>query len=135
MAEETVIPPQPKEPTVIFLFDSKSWFSSINPLSKLDLFDIAPVVSTQFYFDFSVNSYVLVLTKTKWDVIPKDIQRKFMMISRRLREEMEGVMTSSQREQYENADIFELLMKNASENAMAQESVVAEEQSEQPVQT
>jgi len=107
-----------REPTIIFLFDTKNWFESVSPLSKLDLFDIAPVVSSQFYFDFSANAYIMALTKTKWDSLPSDLKKKFMLVSRRLREEMEGAMTTAQREQYENADIFSLLM-GAAEAASA----------------
>jgi hypothetical protein len=106
-------PSQPKEPSVIFLFDVKNWFESISPLSKLDLFDIAPAVGARFYFDYSSNAYVLVLGKSKWDNLSSDLKRKFMLVSRRLREEMEGPMTTMQREQYENSDVFHLLMSAA----------------------
>lgn len=101
-----------REPTIIFLFDAKSWFESISPLSKLDLVDIAPLVSTQFYMDFGIKAYVMVITKSKWDTLSTDLRKKFMMVSRRVKEEMEGPMTTIQRETYEQADIFRLLMGN-----------------------
>jgi hypothetical protein len=101
---------QVKEPTIIFLFDMKNWYETINPLSKVDLLDIVPLVSTHFYIDFGINAYVLILTKSKWDELNKDLKKKFMFISRRIKEEMEGPVTSIQRERYENSDIFELLM-------------------------
>lgn len=99
-----------REPTIIFLFDAKNWFESISPLSKLDLIDIAPLVSTQFYMDFGIKAYVLVLTKSKWDELPEDLRKKFMLVSRRVKEEMEGPMTSVQRDNYEKSDIFTLLL-------------------------
>jgi predicted patatin/cPLA2 family phospholipase len=101
---------KPREPTIIFLFDMKNWSETITSLSKLDLFDIAPKVSTQFYMDFGINAYVLILTKTKWDGVQEDIKRKFMIISRRIKEEMEGPMQTQVRERYEQSDIFKLLM-------------------------
>ena len=99
-----------KEPTIIFLFDLKNWYEKIQPLSKLDLIDIAPLVSTQFYIDFSIQAYVLILTKGKWDALDPNLKRKFMFISRTIKEHMEGPMNSIQKETYENSDIFELLM-------------------------
>ncbi len=103
-------PEQAREPTIIFLFDMKNWYETITHLSKLDLFDIAPKVSTQFYMDFGINAYVLILTKSKWDGVAEDLKKKFMLISRRVKEEMEGPMQTAVREKYENSDIFKLLM-------------------------
>ena len=103
-----------REPTIIFLFDMKNWYESISPLSKLDLFDIAPSVSTQFYMDYGIKAYVLILTKSKWDTLPESDKKKFMLISRRVKEEMEGPMQSVARERYESTDIFSLLMGNSS---------------------
>lgn len=99
-----------REPTIIFLFDMKNWNEIISPISKIDLFDIAPRIATQFYMDFGVNAYVLILTKSKWDGIDPVIKKKFMYISRRIKEEMEGILSTVQREIYENSDIFELLI-------------------------
>jgi len=100
-----------QEPTIIFLFDMKNWNEVISPISKIDLFDIAPKIATQFYMDFGVNAYVLILTKSKWSSLNFDTKKKFMYISRRIKEEMEGLLPTTQRELYENSDIFELLMK------------------------
>lgn len=109
-------PAQPqREPTIIFLFDMKNWYETISPLSKLDLFDVAPNVSTQFYMDYGIKAYVLILTKSKWDILPEDLKKKFMIISRRIKEEMEGPMPSLARERYESTDIFKLLMGDTSE--------------------
>jgi len=101
---------QIREATIIFLFDLKNWYEKIQPLSKLDLIDIAPLVSTQFYIDFSIQAYVLILTKGKWDALDPNLKRKFMFISRTIKEYMEGPMNSIQKETYENSDIFEMLM-------------------------
>lgn len=130
MAEQTtneVVTEQKREPTIIFLFDMKNWFETISPLSKLDLFDIVPFVATQFYMDYSISAYVLILTKTKWDSLKEDVKKKFMFISRRLKEEMEGPMNSSQRETYENADIFKLLMGENPEAVAVQEQTTDED--------
>lgn len=110
MNEEKSTIQEPREPTIIFLFDMKNWYEVINPLSKLNLIDIAPLVSSQFYMDFSIKAYVLILTKTKWDELSDFLKQKFMFVSRRLKEEMEGPMTTMQREIYEQSDIFTLLM-------------------------
>lgn len=103
-------PPQIKEPTIIFLFDLKNWTETISPLTKLDIIDIAPLVSTQFYLDSNIKAYILILTKGKWDSLSSDTKRKFMIIARRVKEEMEGPMTTVQRDSYENADIFVMMM-------------------------
>jgi hypothetical protein len=101
-----------KDPTIVFIFTMPNWTGVISGLSKLDLVDIAPTVATQFFVDFNpeVNGYVLILTKSKWDTLSPELKRKFMSISRRIKEEMEGPLMTSQRELYDNSDIFELLM-------------------------
>lgn len=125
---------QPREPTIIFLFDMKNWYETITPLSKLDLFDIAPKVSTQFYMDFGINAYVLILTKTKWDGLAEDIKKKFMIISRRIKEEMEGPMQSQVRERYEQSDIFKLLMGDLQPPSSSEEVSPVPENETQPDQ-
>lgn len=122
--------PQAREPTIIFLFDMKNWYETISPLSKLDLFDVAPHVSTQFYIDYGIKSYVLILTKSKWDTLPDDSKKKFMIVSRRIKEEMEGPMQSMARERYESTDIFALLMGDLS----AKSEVSPQVEQEQPSQ-
>jgi len=109
------------EPTVVFVFDLKNWYGTITPLSKIDLLDIVPHICVQFGFDQQSQSYLLVVTKSKWETITPEIKRKFMMISRRIKEEMEGAMTSSQREQYENTDIFNVF--NAQKQTSQEEKV------------
>ena len=101
-----------RDPTIVFIFTMANWTNLISGLSKLDLVDIAPIVSTQFFVDYSpeVNGYVLILTKSKWDTLSHDTKRKFMSISRRIKEEMEGPLMTNQRELYDNSDIFELLI-------------------------
>lgn len=110
-----------KEPTIIFLFDMKNWFENITPISKLELFDIVPLVATQFYLDFGISAYVLALTKTKWDSLTQEIKHKFMIISARIKQEQDGPMTTLQREKYENSDIFELLMGISKMNTITEE--------------
>lgn len=98
------------EPTIIFLYDLKQWYQNISPLSKIDIMDIAPSVSSQFFFDYKIQSYVMILSKSKWDVTAPETKKKFMIVSRRVKEEMEGPLSSVKREEYENSDIFELFM-------------------------
>lgn len=109
------------EPTIVFVFELKHWYNSISPLSKIDLLDIVPHVSVQFGFDGQNSSYLLVITKSKWQNLQPEIKKKFMMISRRIKEEMEGPLTSAQREQYENSDPFVAFEKSAAEKAAAEQ--------------
>lgn len=118
-SNEQAVEQTQREPTIIFLFDMKNWYESISPLSKLDLFDIVPFVASQFQLDNHIKAYVLVLTKSKWDSLQHDLKKKFMLISRRIKEEMEGPMSSVQRETYEQADIFKLLMGETSTEEVA----------------
>jgi len=106
---------QAPEATVIFLFPLKNWYDNISQLSKLDLIDIAPLIATQFYLDFGIQAYVLLLTKTKWDTLDKTLKRRFMFISRTLKEQMDSPMNPIEKEKYENSDIFELLMPSTQE--------------------
>ena len=98
--------PPPREPTIVFVFELKHWYNTISPLSKIDLFDIVPQVGIQFGYDYQSQAYLLVITKTKWVSVPPEIKKKYMMISRRIKEELDGPLTTAQREQYESADIF-----------------------------
>lgn len=94
------------EPTVVFVFSLKHWYTSIRSLSKVELLDIVPHVGSQFGFDYTSQSYLLVITKTKWSGLASDLRQRFMMISRRIKEEMEGPMTTVEREEFEAADLF-----------------------------
>lgn len=94
------------EPTIVFVFELKHWYNTITPLSKLDLLDIAPQVCVQFGFDHQAQAYLMVITRNKWNDIASDIKKRFMLISRRIKEEMEGPLLTAQREAYENTDIF-----------------------------
>jgi len=94
------------EPTIVFVFSHDHWHNNISALSKLDLFDIATHVGVQFGYDFQSQAFMLVVTKTKWGSLSSELKQKFMMISRRLKEEMEGPMSSTQREKYETSDLF-----------------------------
>ena len=82
----------------------------LSPLTKLDIIDVAPLVASQFYFDGDIKAYLLVLLKSKWDQLSGEVKHKFMVISRRIKEEMEGPMSTLARERYESTDIFELVM-------------------------
>lgn len=104
----------PSDPTIVFVFNMKQWYSNISPISKIDLLDIIPHVSVQFGFDHKAQAYVLIITKSRWAEIPEDVKKKFMFISRRIKEELEGPMTTVERDQYESVDLF-----TAFENAAA----------------
>lgn len=94
------------DPIVVFVFDIKHWYNSISAVSKVDLLDIVPHVSVQFGFDFQSQAYLMVISKSKWESLSGDVKKKFMLISRRVKEEMDGIMLTAQREAYENSDIF-----------------------------
>jgi len=110
-------PSGPSEPTIVFVFNLKQWYSNISPISKIDLLDIVPYVSVQFGFDHKSQAYVLIITKSRWAEISADIKKKFMFISRRIKEELEGPMTTVERDQYESVDLF-----TAFENAAASQA-------------
>lgn len=99
-------PAPAREPTIVFVFELKNWYNTISPLSKLDLMDIVPQVGVQFGYDFQSQAYLLVVTKTKWAALQPELKKRFMMVSRRIKEELDGPLTSAQREQYESSDIF-----------------------------
>lgn len=120
----------PREPTIVFVFELKHWYNTITPLSKLDLLDIVPLVGAQFGFDYQSQAYLLVITKTKWSSIPQEIKKKYMMISRRIKEELDGPLTTVQREQYESADIFAAF--EVSQNQNEKLDTVPEEQEDAP---
>ena len=103
--------PGPSEPTIVFVFELKQWYNSISPISKVDLLDIVPHVSTQFGYDHKHEAYLMVLLKSKWTALSDDIKQKFMLISRRIKEELDGMMSTQQKEEYERTDIFAVFEK------------------------
>lgn len=120
MSEETVN----QEPTIVFIFDLKNWFENISVLSKLDIIDMVPVMNCQFYYNETIKSYVLILVKSVWDLLDDKVKYKFSILSRRIKEEMEGPMSNIIKEKYENTDLFELLMNVAiEEKKVVQENV------------
>lgn len=94
------------EPTVVFVFEQAHWENNITPLTKIDLMDIVPKIGTQFGYDFESRAFLLVVSRTKWLELDSDLKKKFMMISRRIKEEVNGPMNYSQRIEYENTDFF-----------------------------
>lgn len=94
------------EPTIVFVFEQNHWENNITPLTKIDLMDIVPKIGTQFGYDFQSNAFLLVISKSKWLELDVDFKKKYMMISRRIKEEVNGPMTYQQRIEYENADFF-----------------------------
>jgi hypothetical protein len=120
------------EPTVVFVFELKHWYNTISPLSKLDLLDIVPQVCVQFGYDFQSQAFLMVITKTKWTDLSGELKKKFMMISRRIKEEMEGPMSTSGRESYENTDLFHAFEAS---KAAGSASAVTPEPSEAKLET
>ena len=119
----------PSEPTIVFVFNMKQWYSNISPISKIDLLDIIPHVCVQFGFDHKAQAYVLIITKSRWAEIPADIKKKFMFISRRIKEELEGPMTTIERDQYESVDLFTAFENAAASQAVGKLETVPEETS------
>lgn len=100
------------EPSLIFIFTLQQWRSQLHPLTKIDIVDIAPLISKSFYYDNQIKSYVFIILKNQWDSLEGPIKRKFMSISRRAKEEIETPMTTEQRENYENSDLFKIYVGN-----------------------
>lgn len=94
------------EPTIVFVFEQAHWEMNITPLTKIDLIDIVPKIGSQFGYDFQAQAFLLVISRTKWLELDGDLKKKFMMISRRVKEEVNGPMTFMQREEYEKTDFF-----------------------------
>lgn len=105
------------EPVLVFVFEVKQWTNQVSSLTKLEFIDYIPNICSQFFFDPQVPGYVLTLAKSKWDTLTSEQRFKFKVLTRRLREEVEGVMTQSQREQFENVDPFEQFAKKREEEA------------------
>lgn len=112
----------PPQPTIVFVFELKQWLNQLSSLTKLELVDYIPNICTQFFFDPSIPAYVVTITKSKWDSLTTESKFKFKTLTRRLREEVEGVMTQSQRDQYEQSDPFEAFAKKREEELAAQKA-------------
>lgn len=113
---------EPPQPTIVFVFELKQWLNQLSSLTKLELIDYIPNICTQFFFDPSIPAYVVTITKSKWDSLSAEAKFKFKTLTRRLREEVEGVMTQSQRDQYEQSDPFEAFAKKREEELAAQKA-------------
>jgi hypothetical protein len=112
----------PPQPTIVFVFELKQWLNQLSSLTKLELIDYIPNICTQFFFDPTIPAYVVTITKTKWDSLSAEAKFKFKTLTRRLREEVEGVMTQPQRDQYEQSDPFEAFAKKREEELAAQKA-------------
>ena len=112
----------PPQPTIVFVFELKQWLNQLSSLTKLELMDYIPNICTQFFFDPSIPAYVVTITKSKWDSLSAEAKFKFKTLTRRLREEVEGVMTQAQRDQYEQSDPFETFAKKREEELAAQKT-------------
>jgi hypothetical protein len=117
------------EPVLVFVFEVKQWTNQVSSLTKLEFIDYIPTVCSQFFFDPQVPGYVLTLGKSKWDTLSPEQKFKFKTLTRRLREEVEGVMTQAQREQFESVDPFEQFAKKREEEA-AQAAQAAQAQNQ-----
>jgi hypothetical protein len=126
-------PAQTPEPVLVFVFDIKQWTTQVTSLTKLEFVDYIPSVCSQFFFDPSVPAYVLTLAKSKWDNLTPEQKFKFKTLTRRLREEVEGIMTQAQRDQFENNDPFEQFAKKREEEAAAQSAAQSAALSDQTV--
>lgn len=107
------------EPTIVFLFDYTNWFETISVISKIDLIDIIPNLQSQFYYNHEIKTFVLIIYKKTWTNLEDKIKYKFSIIARRIKEEMEGPMSSTLKEKYENTDLFDLLISQANDNKIS----------------
>lgn len=109
----------PPEPTLIFFFDNISWNSKLNYITKLELLDFVPYVSSSFYYDEKLKSFVLLITKSKWDTLSSVIKTKFTHTSLRIKREIDGLYINNMEE---TADLFEIYEKNHQNDTESEES-------------
>lgn len=93
-------------PTLVFIYDIGNWSNKISSLSKVDLLDIVPHIATSFYYDLRISAFIVIISKDKWNEISQTRKTKLMTIVRRLKEEIDGTMTTTEREEFENTDLF-----------------------------
>lgn len=111
-----------EEPTIVYLFNKDHWANVIHPVTKLELIDMIPKSGFNFFYDVPNNSYVLVLRKSFWEGLENDTKTQFVRITRRIKEEVEGMFTDTQRVAIESSDPFDIF---AQRNA-AQQTTIAD---------
>jgi hypothetical protein len=110
-----------EEPTIVYLFNKDHWANVIHPVTKLELMDMIPKSGFNFFYDVPNNSYVLVLRKSFWEGLENDIKIHFVRITRRIKEEVEGLFTDAQREAIESSDPFDIFAQRDAGSTNAQQ--------------
>lgn len=96
------------EPTIAFVITTQQWISVVHPVTKLELLDWIATAQTNFFYDIENNAFVLLLKQTLWNNLESPVKYRFKLISRRLREEMDGPFNEDQRRQLEAKDPFDV---------------------------
>lgn len=102
----TTVDPQEQPPTIAYVFSVGQWLNVLHPVTKLELTDVVPAVNASFFYDASAEVYVLSIQKPRWESVPDETKRRFKVLTRRVREEIEGLMTDAQRLECETKDPF-----------------------------
>ena len=99
------------EPTIAFVLNTQQWLSVLHPLTKLELLDWTMVVGANFFYDVENKAYVLLLKSSVWEGVSDPMKARFRVLSRRVREEMDGPFTDAQRTELDNLDPFTAFKK------------------------
>lgn len=102
------------EPTIAFLLNTQQWLSTIHPVTKLELLDWVSVSRANFFFDAENSTFVLLLKQSAWELLDDSSKDRFKLVSRRVREEMDGPFTDDQRKHFETVDPFDVFKKQPS---------------------
>lgn len=113
------------EPTIVFLLHANQWFNIISPITKLELLDWSLHAGCNFFLEN--NAYVLAVKISLWNTLDDELKRRFKIISRRVREELDGPFTDEMRNQLEEADPFEVFNKKEEKMESIPEDVINED--------
>jgi hypothetical protein len=115
MSEEAVA----NEPTIVFVVSKAQWLSVLHPVTKLDLLDWIAVAGGHFFYDASNESYVLIEKISHWQKLEDEVKKRFQLISRRVREEMDGPFPYEIKEKLDHTDPFDVFDKKEGETTAA----------------
>ena len=94
------------EPSLVLVFPAHQWQNIVHPITRLELMDWAIQHACIFFLDTQSHAYVTVVKVALWKTLDEDAKTRFKIISRRIREEIDGPFTDEQRRLFE-ADPFE----------------------------
>lgn len=116
------------EPTIVFLLHANQWLNVIHPVTKLEFLDWGIRAGCTFFLEN--NAYVLAVKQSLWETLSDDLKAKFRLISRRVREELDGPFTDEARQSLEVTDpfdVFKTITPVDSDTASAMETIPEED--------